>query len=940
MKIIRFLMLAVLALVSTTAMAQQMPPIPVDENVRIGKLDNGLTYYIRHNDFPEHRVNFYIAQRVGSVQEEENQRGLAHFLEHMAFNGSEHFPGDRLIEWLRSVGVEFGGDLNAYTSTDRTVYNINDVPSTRTSTIDSCLLILKDWSNGLLLESEEIEKERGVIHEEWRLRTSAQSRMLERNLETLFPGSKYGRRYPIGLMSVVDGCDHDVLRAYYHKWYRPDNQGLVIVGDVDVDYIEARIQQLFSGITVDANAAKVLPEAVPDNDDPIIVVDQDKEMQFSIVQLFFRRDASTPEEKVNIDYMLEPYVTNVVALMLNARLTELSQEPDCPFLQAGADDDEYIMTMYKDAFTVSALPKEGQTEAAVTAIAKEVRRAAEFGFTATEYARAREEYMSQLESVYNNRNTQNNEFYALQYVENFLKSDPIPSIEQEYQIMQMIAPNIPVEAINQVFSTDIISSEGKNVVLLNFNREQEGVRISTPESLRIALDAAKTAPIEAYVDNVKDEPLITELPTPGKIVKEEEVKELGYKVLTLSNGARVALKSTDFKDNEIKLQGYASGGVSTVDPADYNEAKLFDSAIDASGLGNFSKTELDKAMAGKQASVSLGLGEGYALVEGESTVKDLETMMQLLYLKMTAINPDQKSIDNLKNTLNTVLKNKEIVPEMALSDSIQVTFYNHDAYHTPYTAADVEAFRYDRALELAKKYYGNAADFTFVLVGSFDEATVRPLIERYIASLPSLGVQSDKMREGFVQHPQGETINSFTRKMETPKAFAFMFWYNTKMPWTLDNAIKADAAGQVLDMILLKKIREDASAAYSASGGGNATIECGRPLNRIVAVCPMKPEMADVAIKIMREEGPALATNIDAEMLNKVKELMVKQSQTNARDNEHWVSILTNHLKYGIDFETNYISTVNALTPESVKSYVGTLLSDGDNVQVIMLPEE
>lgn len=338
------------------------------------------------------------------------------------------------------MGVEFGGDLNAYTSTDRTVYNINDVPSTRTSTIDSCLLILKDWSNGLLLESEEIEKERGVIHEEWRLRTSAQSRMLERNLETLFPGSKYGRRYPIGLMSVVDGCDHDVLRAYYHKWYRPDNQGLVIVGDVDVDYIEARIQQLFSGITVDANAAKVQPEAVPDNDDPIIVVDQDKEMRFSIVQLFFRRDASTPEEKVNIDYMLELYATSVVSLMLNARLTELSQEPDCPFLQAGADDDEYIMTMYKDAFTVSALPKEGQTEAAVTAIAKEVRRAAEFGFTATEYARAREEYMSQLESVYNNRNTQNNEFYALQYVENFLKSDPIPSIEQEYQIMQMLAP--------------------------------------------------------------------------------------------------------------------------------------------------------------------------------------------------------------------------------------------------------------------------------------------------------------------------------------------------------------------------------------------------------------------------------------------------------------------------------------------------------------------
>lgn len=932
--------MAVLAISAMTATAQEMPPIPIDGDVRIGKLGNGLTYYIRHNDFPEHRVNFYIAQKVGSINEEENQRGLAHFLEHMAFNGSEHFPGNQLIEWLRTVGVEFGGDLNAYTSTDRTVYNINDVPSTRTTTIDSCLLILKDWSNGLLLEGDEIEKERGVIHEEWRLRTSASSRMLERNLEALYPGSKYGRRYPIGLMSVVDGCDPDVLRAYYHKWYRPDNQGLVIVGDVDVDYIEARIQQLFSAITVDPNAAKVEDEPVPDTDDPIIVVDKDKEMQYGIVQLLFKHDASTPEEKVTIDYLVQPYLVDVISTMLNARFTELAQEPDCPFLQAFSGDGEYIMSKTKDAFNVYALPKEGKTAETVTAIAKEVRRAAEFGFTATEYARAREEYMSQLESVYNNRNTQTNEFFALQYVENFLINDPIPSIEQQYQIMQMLAPAIPIDAINGIFKTAIINPEGKNVVLINYNQDIEGLRIDTPETLRIALDAAKTAPLEAYVDNVKDEPLLTELPAKGSIVKEEVIEPLGYKLFTLSNGARVAIKSTDFKDNEIKLEGYASGGASIVDAADYNEAKLFDSAISSSGLGNFSNTELTKALAGKQASVDISLGNGYAVVEGESTVKDLETMFQLLYLKMTAVNPDQKSIDNLKNTLYTLLKNKELVPEQALSDSIQVTVYNHDAYHTPFTAADVEAFRYDRALELAKTHFGNAANFTFVIVGSFDEAAIRPLIEQYVASLPSLGVASDKMREGFIQHPLGETVNRFTRKMETPKAFAIMTWFSQRLPFNLENSVKADAAGQVLDMILLKKIREDASAAYSASGNGNATMECGRPFNRILAICPMKPEMAQTAIDIMRAETPELANNVDAEMLSKVKELMVKQAQTNARDNEHWTSIITTHLKYGLDFETDYISSVNALTPDAVKSYVSDLLSDGNNIQVIMLPEE
>ena len=379
-KIFAVLMLMLMVFSTNMVMAQQMPPIPVDDAVRIGKLDCGLTYYIRHNDYPEHRVNFYIAQRVGSIQEEESQRGLAHFLEHMAFNGSEHFNGEGkgIIDYTRSLGVNFGGDLNAYTSIAETVYNINDVPSTRQSAIDSCLLILKDWSNGLLLTDEEIDKERGVIHEEWRLGQSAQMRMLERQLETLYPGSKFGKRLPIGLMSVVDNFKYNELRDYYHKWYRPDNQALVIVGDVDVDHIEAKIKEMYKGMPAP---------------------DQDKEQQYSDVSVMFKHDATPKEEKASMEYLITDFFTDLATSMLNQRLSDLAQEPDCPFTNAYCYDGPYILANSKDALTVDVMPKEGQAEAAAQAVIIEVMRAAKHGFTASEYDRARDEAMSQLEKA-------------------------------------------------------------------------------------------------------------------------------------------------------------------------------------------------------------------------------------------------------------------------------------------------------------------------------------------------------------------------------------------------------------------------------------------------------------------------------------------------------------------------------------------------------------
>ena len=922
---------------AVVAQEMQLPPIPVDTAVRIGKLPNGLTYYIRHNGYPEHRVNFYIAQRVGSIQEEENQRGLAHFLEHMAFNGSENYPGDKLLEYMRSIGVEFGRDLNAYTSIAETVYNIDNVPSGNLAALDSCLLVLKDWSNGLTLDDEEIDKERGVIENEWRLRSSADQRMFERNLEKMYPGSKYGRRMPIGTMEVVKNFKPDVLRAYYHKWYRPDNQAIIVVGDIDVNRTEQKIKEMFSGIKLDPNATPVVPEPVPDNNEAIIIVDKDKEQQINIVQLIFKHDDVPDSLKGNLAYMLQTYAVSLSTQMLNARLAEVAQNADCPFVQAGVSDGDYLFAKTKDAFMAYCVPKPGQTDAAVSAVMREVMRATKFGFTATEYARAKSEYMSQLESVYTNRDKRNNSVYCNLYTRNFLDNEPIPSIDDEYMIMQQLSPAIPVEAINETMK-QLVSVTDTNLVVLSFNTEKEGAVYPTEEGIKKAIDAVHGEQLTAWVDNVKQEPLIAQLPAKGKIVSEKENTTLGYKELALSNGARVLLKKTDYKDNEVLLNASSKGGSSLLGEEDIINAKAFDAVIGSSGLGNFDVTELQKALAGKQANVNLQLANFHEIVSGSSTPKDIETLFQLTYLYFTDIKKDEKSYAQLMTTLETILKNQELSPDAAFSDSLMVTLYSRNPRNTNIKLEDLKKINYDRILQIAKERTANAGDFTFEIVGNFDEAAIRPLIEQYIASLPGNG-QKEQWKK-ISTYNRGEAVNKFTRKMETPKANAYMYWYNLDVPYSLENAVAVGAAGEVLEMIYLKKIREDAGAAYSAGAAGSCQYGGDTPFTALIGICPMDPAKSDLALKIMDEEAKKLCTTVDADMLNKVKEAMLKKADDAARTNGYWLSVIDTFDEYGIDTHTTYKDLVKALTPEKVAKVVkDVIFAGGNSVKVIMLPE-
>ena len=935
------LMLLMVVAFSTNVMTAQQMAIPIDEAVRIGKLDNGLTYYIRHNNYPEHRANFYIAQRVGAMQEEDNQNGLAHFLEHMAFNGSEHFNGDGngIMDFIQRIGLNFGSDVNAYTYFTETVYNIDNVPTARQSVLDSCLLVLKDWSHGLLLTDEEIDKERGVIHEEWRLGRDANERMRNRQLENLFPGSKYAKRDVIGSMDVVDYFPYQVLRDYYHKWYRPDNQALIIVGDVDVDYTEAKIKEMFKDIPAPGpDAAKVESYPVPDNEEPIVVIEKDVEQQLSLVRLMFKHDIVEKEEKSDVNYLVYIYLKSMMGMMLNQRLQEKAQDPECPFIQAYAYDGSYMGANTKDAFNLIVVPKEGMTEAATQEGLTEVLRAAKYGFTATEYARSQEEYLSEVERTYNERDKIHNRTHTQNCYRHFLDNEPILDPEYYYQIMNMIVPNVPVDAVNEMLP-QLISTDGKNLVVVNYNQEKDGAVYPTKDGLMAAVTSAEKAEITPYVDNVKQEPLIANMPKAGKIVKETYNETLGFKDLELSNGVRVLLKPTDFKQDEILMMAQQRGGTSLYGEKDWANIEMFGYAIESSGLGGFSNMELQKALAGKRVGVSQSMSTDMDYVTGSSNVKDLETMFQLVYLQFTDITKDEKNYNTLVNAIEISLKNKDLDPDNVFSDSLSYISGNYNWRSKPYDVEDMKLLNYDRILEIAKERTANAANYSFLFVGSFDEAVIRPLIEQYIASLPAKkGVKSNWVNVS--EHPVGQTIKHFAHKMETPKTTACVEWYNDQMPYTLENNIKAQLLGKVLKRINRDKIREDAGAAYSVSTYGYSTIEGDKPYTSITAYAPLKPEFTDMAIQIMNEEMVKACETIDAASLEDFKKAMIKDHETQLKENSYWYSVIGAYVNRGLDNCTGYEDIVNAQTPESIAAFAREILSAGNKLEVVMTPEE
>ena len=662
------------------AVAQQMqfPPLPVDKNVRIGQLDNGLTYYIRHNKLPENRAEFYIAQKVGSILEEPQQRGLAHFLEHMAFNGTKNFPGDDkglgVIPWCETVGIKFGTNLNAYTSIDETVYNISNAPIDRAGVLDSCLLVLHDWSNYILLKDDEIDKERGVIREEWRSRNSGMLRVYTDLLPTIYPGDKYADCMPIGSIDVINNFPYKDIRDYYHKWYRPDLQGIVIVGDIDVDAVEAKLKAVFADVQKAVNPAERVYYPVADNKEPIVAIGTDKEVDDPSIEVYFKQDATPDSEKNNVGYLASQYMTSMITSMLNARLSELTQSANPPFNRAYSSYGNFFVAKTKEALNLSASSKANGIEEALKVLLQEAERARRFGFTESEYARARANYLQRLESAYNEREKTKHGSYVREYVRNFLDAEPIPGIETEYAMMNQLAPNLPVQAINMAIQQLVPDS---NQVVIIAGPEKEGLKYPQKEEVIALLKGMKSLDLQPYVDKVSDEPLMKEAPKGGKIVSEKEGEIYGSTKLVLSNGVTVYIKKTDFKADEIRMKATSLGGKSLFPDKDALNFAVMDNVVAVGGLGNFSQVDLTKVLAGKKVSVRAGLGATTENVFGTCSPKDFETMMQLTYLTFTAPRKDMEAFESYKNRTKAELESAQANPLSSINDTLQKAMYNN-----------------------------------------------------------------------------------------------------------------------------------------------------------------------------------------------------------------------------------------------------------------------
>ena len=925
---------ALLALISTSLFAQydMKAPLPMDPNVRIGKLANGLTYYIRHNAEPKERASFYIIQNVGAILENDDQNGLAHFLEHMAFNGTKHFPGRKgITDMLEKHGVEFGRNVNAYTAQDETVYNISEVPTTNPGLLDTCLLVLHDWSHYLLLVDEEIDGERGVISEEWRTRRNAGFRVRNQIMPVLLKDSKYAQRDVIGDLNIIKNFKYQTLRDYYHKWYRPDLQGIVIVGDIDVDTVEAKLKAVFADVQKPVNPAERTYYPVADNKEPIVAIGTDKEVDDPSIEIYFKQDATPDSEKNNVGYLASQYMTSMISSMLDTRLSELVQSANPPFTRASSDYSDFFVAKTKEAFALSASSKADGIETALKTLLQETERARRFGFTESEYARARANYLQSLESAYNEREKTKHGSYVREYVQNFLNGEPIPGIEAKYAMMNQLAPNIPLQVMNMVMQQLVPDS---NQVVIIAGPAKEGLKYPTKEEVISLLKGMKDLDLQAYVDKVSDEPLMKEAPKGGKIISEKEGDIYGSTKLVLSNGVTVYVKKTDFKADEIRMKGTSLGGKSIFPDKDALNFAVMDNVIAVGGLGNFSQVDLTKVLAGKKVSVNAGLGATTENVFGTCSPKDFETMMQLTYLTFTAPRKDAEAFESLKNRMKAQLESAQANPLSSINDSLQKAMYNNHPRVVMMKPEMVDQIDYDRILEMYNDRFKDASDFTFYFVGNIDLETAKPLIAEYLGALPAIN-RKETFKDTKMSIRKGVYKNEYAKEQQTPTA-TIVFLYSGKAPYTLKNDILLSFATQVLDMVYTEEVREKEGGTYGVNCYGDLQKYPKEQL-LLQIVFQTDPAKKDKLAGIVVDELKKLAAEGPSDVhLQKVKEYMLKKYADNQKENGYWMNNLNDYFYYGMDMTEGYTDIVNSITAKDIQKFVSDLLKQGNEIEVTM----
>ena len=914
--------------------AQNMnEPLPVNQKIKKGVLENGMTYYLYSTDVTKDAASYYIIQNVGSILENDEQQGLAHFLEHMAFNGTKNFEGKGILNTLQVHGAVFGRDINAYTSFDETVYNVNNIPTTE-ALIDTCLLILHDWSNYLSLNEEEIDAERGVIKEEWRTRRSGRMRVFEQTLPTYFNNAKYANRMPIGLMDVVDNFEYDALRDFYHDWYRTDLQAIAIVGDIDVDVMEKKIIALFSSIPAIEDPIERYTVQIPDNDDMLYVLVMDDEV--STANISFAISHPRPLKDQTTKDLKESLLDNMVINMLSARIKEEAEKPNASFLSARIQYGRFARA--KNKFLINIVPKPNKQGQAFKEVLTVVERAAIFGFTQGEIDRTIIEINSFYENQINKINDLSHQNIVQTIKYNYLENQTMTDIVKEYDLAKMIFSSLNATEIDNTLKK-MFTSNNRSLIVTGIKGKNN---LKEEEGIRIINEVENDKDLLPYVDEFSGLTLMTGIDLKeGTIISEVYNKEIEAKTFTLSNGVRVHYKFTDKNNNNVQLKALSYGGSSLINDEDLPSAGMVPGLISTSGIGDYNSTELSKVMAGKTASTSIGISSLTEYIYGSSVTKDVETLLQLVYLRFAKPRFDPDAYKVLMSNVNNykTRRSKDINEKM--KDSMTITVYGNDhptkrIFNDEYT----ESFSYQKMKGIYLERFNNAADFEFFIIGDIPENDLKPLLKKYIASIPTNGV-TETWVDNTALWINDNIDKDIFLEMENPKSSVRINYINN-MTYDLKNALLARTLADMLKLRFTETLREEEGGTYGASVRSRVSKRPKQEVSLFVSF-DCNPDKVEKLVSIVHREikkienGDIQQLDLDKTLTNYLKERKQLQDQ-----NSYEMSLLTNfYLEgYNMNDPENFEEIVNSITVKDIQAFTKKMLKNARSFEIVFKPEK
>ena len=905
-------------------------PLTSDPAVKIGKMDNGLTYYIRENAKPENRVELRLVVRAGSVQETDDQQGLAHFLEHMCFNGTENFAKSEIVDFLESIGMGFGAHLNAYTSFDRTVYMLQ-VPTEDETVLDKAFQILEDWAFNVSNEEEEIDKERGVVIEEWRGRRGARQRIMDQQLPVLFKGSKYAERMPIGKKEIIDHFKPEVLRKFYEDWYRPDLMAVIAVGTLDADKMEALIRKHFDPEPAEGNKPELVEIPVPNHKETLVKIVTDPEATANSISVMYKHP---PDHIRTVSDYRRSLVQGLGGRMFNARLSELAQAADAPFLGAYGYKSSYVLS--KSFLGLGANVKDGQHLKGLRAALLEAERVRRHGFAGSELKRQKTAMLRGLEQSYNARATRPSGSYATDYVTDFASGDVSLGIETRLELARKLLPGISLEEINQ--NIESLMTEENRVILVDGPEKVDNPMPTEAELLAVFDEVAK-ADLEAWVDEVADQPLLNRLPKPARVVSRRTHEKLGIEELELSSGARVLLKPTDFQDSQILFSAWSEGGHSLSTAATYPSAKFADALIGVSGAGNFSLVQLQKVLAGKQVSLSPYIGEMEEGFNGNCAPEDLETLLQLVVLYSTTIRLDNDAIAAWKTRRKSMIENRDKSPEAAFSDSVRKLLSQDHPRRQPPSLEELESIDPILAREFYAQRFNTFDDFTFLIVGDFDATEIEPMLLKYFGEL-SETPDTRSWRDVGVRPPEGSQELTVRKGLE-PKAQVMLKWWGD-FEFNYPDRYAMQSMCAAMGIRLREVIREDLGGTYGI-GVYPVLYKVPQSTWNINVVFGCDPDQVDKLVAAVQKEIQAIRQKpMEKIYLTKVKEQQRRNRETGLKQNNFWRSVIKFYLVHDEPMESLYDfdELVEKLSLEQIQATAEKYFASENHGTFLLLPEE